>query len=141
MGKGMKQGDLLVLSIEDGTGKCLGELVGLVQRAVPRRKSKTPKPDYEKPFELMTESEQKLYQDFLSHQKAANDYVKKIERLQYQLEEASFERDSILQDAMQAGFMGPSVTNALDKKKKRVTIKTDEETDFLHLNRDEAPGS
>ena len=45
--------------------------------------------------------------------------MKKIERLQYQLEEASFERDSILQDAMQAGFMGPSVTNALDKKKKR----------------------
>ncbi len=81
---------------------------------------------YEKPFELMTESEQKLYQDFLSHQKAANEYVKKIERLQYQLEEASFERDSILQDAMKAGFMGPSVTSALDKKKKRKKLHGEE---------------
>ena len=33
------------------------------------------------------------------------------------------------------------VMGKLDKKKKRVTIKTDEETDFLHLNRDELPGS
>ena len=74
---------------------------------------------YEKPFELMTESEKKLYGDFLSHQKAANEYVKKIDQLQHELEEASFERDSIMQDAMKAGFMGPSVTSALDKKKRR----------------------
>ena len=60
---------------------------------------------YEKPYELMTESEQKLYQDFLSHQKAANDYVKKIERLQYH-RGGVIRGDSILQDAMQAGFMG-----------------------------------
>ena len=67
----------------------------------------------------MTENEKKLYGDFLSHQKAASEHVKKIDQLQHELEEASFERDSILQDAMKAGFMGPSVTNALDKKKKR----------------------
>jgi hypothetical protein len=72
---------------------------------------------YEKPYELMTESERKLYNDFLSHQKAATDHVKKIEMLQFELEEASFERDSILNDAMKAGFMGASVTNALAKKK------------------------
>ena len=74
---------------------------------------------YEKPFELMSENEKKLYGDFLSHQKAANEYVKKIDELQHELEEASFERDSIMQDAMKAGFMGPSVTNALNNKKKR----------------------
>ena len=66
----------------------------------------------------MSENEKKLYGDFLSHQKAANEYVKKIDELQHELEEASFERDSIMQDAMKAGFMGPSVTNASNKKKR-----------------------
>ena len=78
---------------------------------------KTGVTQYEKPYELMTVSEKKLYEDFLSHQTAALSHVKKIEELQIQLEEASFERDSIMQDAMKAGYMGPSVQNALANKK------------------------
>jgi len=81
---------------------------------------------YEKPFELMSEEERRLYTDFLNHQKAAQDHVKTIEALQMQLEEASFERDSILQDAMNAGFLGASVTRALKNKK---TKKQQQEED------------
>jgi len=65
----------------------------------------------------MFEEERRLYTDFLNHQKAAQDHVKTIEALQMQLEEASFESDSILQDVMNAGFLGASVTRALKNKK------------------------
>ena len=72
---------------------------------------------YEKPWEMMSENERRLYDDFLSHQKASEEHVNTIKELQIKLEEASFERDSILSDAMGAGFMGGSVVGALKKKK------------------------
>ena len=72
---------------------------------------------YEKPYELMSEDEKRYYGDFLTHQKAAMKHVQTIEELQLKLEETSFERDSILNDALAAGFMGGSVQNALQKKK------------------------
>ena len=74
---------------------------------------------YEKPYELMSEDEKRMYGDFLSHQKAAQEHVQTIAALQLKLEEASFERDSILQDAINAGFMGPSVAKALKSKKSK----------------------
>ena len=33
------------------------------------------------------------------------------------------------------------VMGKLNKKNKRITVSTEEETDFLHFNRDEEPGS
>eukprot|EP00605_Chrysophyceae_sp_TOSAG23-4_P000966 GSChrysophyteH1.ASY1.ANO1.1066.1 assembled CDS len=86
-------------------------------------KGDTGQTTYEKPWELMTENEQRLYNDFLSHQKAATEHIETIRNLQIKLEEASFERDSILADAMNAGFMGGSVVQALKKKKTKKQLE------------------
>ena len=88
---------------------------------------------YEKPYELMTESEQKLYQDFLSHQ-GMNDCVKKIEQLQTGWRRHPSSRTAS-KDATRPA-MGPSVTNALDKKKKRKKkLHGDEIVDYGYYRR------
>jgi len=89
---------------------------------------------YEKPYELMSEEERRLYTDFINHQKAAEEHVKTIEALQMQLEEASFERDSILQDAMNAGFLGGSVTQALKNKKSKKQQMNDDMDDAAKVD-------
>jgi hypothetical protein len=62
---------------------------------------------YEKPIELMTDQEKLYYENFLSHKKVAEEQVQKIEQLQYEVEAAQYERDTIMFDAM---------TNARNKK-------------------------
>lgn len=74
---------------------------------------------YEKPYELMSTDEKLYYDNFQAHKKAADDYIKTIEKLQYDLESASFERDSILQDALAQGFTGGAVGNILAKRAKK----------------------
>lgn len=72
---------------------------------------------YEKPAELFTLQEKLFFDNFMAHKLAAEAHVKKIEELQYKLEETAYERDSILQDALAQGMLTGSVNNALKKKK------------------------
>jgi hypothetical protein len=48
---------------------------------------------YEKPVELMNETERTNYENFISHRKAAESHVKTIEKLQMELEGLKYERD------------------------------------------------
>jgi len=51
---------------------------------------------YEKPMDLMTEQEKVFYQNFLTHKAAAEEYTKKIEQLQIDLEAANYAKDMLL---------------------------------------------
>lgn len=55
---------------------------------------------YEKPIQLMTPQEKVYFQNFQVHEEAAKKYVKDIERLQIELETASYERDKIMFEAL-----------------------------------------
>lgn len=70
---------------------------------------------YEKPEELMTDQERIYYENFKQHQAAAEEQVKQIEKLQYDLEAANYERDTILFEALQGGG---NLTNVLKKRGK-----------------------
>lgn len=70
-------------------------------------KQALPEPDYyvngasgektfEKPPELMTELERVLSENFKTHKVAAEEYVKKVEELQFELEKIRYERDNLL---------------------------------------------
>eukprot|EP01041_Mallomonas_annulata_P001324 gene1324-2553_t len=48
---------------------------------------------YDKPESLMTESELEYYKNFIAHKEAAEDHVKRIEALQYDLEKMKYDRD------------------------------------------------
>jgi len=74
---------------------------------------------YEKPEELFTPQEKLFFENFQSHKKAHEEALKKIEDLQYKLEEASFERDSILQDNLSSGNINGAVTSVLKKRAKK----------------------
>lgn len=74
---------------------------------------------YEKPAELFTPQEKLFYDNFQNFKKAHEESLKKIEDLQYQLEEASYERDSILQENLKRGDITSSVQNVLKKRKKK----------------------
>lgn len=56
---------------------------------------------FEKPLDLMTEQEKVYYENYVTHKKAAEEYVKQIEKLQFDVEAANYERDTIMFDAMQ----------------------------------------
>ncbi len=56
---------------------------------------------FEKPFELMNNLEKTLHQNFQSHQAAAARYAQQIEKLQYDLEKAKYERDQLLVEKVQ----------------------------------------
>ena len=58
---------------------------------------------YEKPEELMTDQERIYFSNFRQHQLAAEEQVKQIEKLQFDLEAVSYERDMILFEALQGG--------------------------------------
>ena len=58
---------------------------------------------YEKPEELMLESEKVYYANFLQHKANAEEHIKAIEKLQYDLEAACYERDTIIFDALNGG--------------------------------------
>lgn len=48
---------------------------------------------YEKPVELMTVTEREYYENFINHRKTAEEYVKQIEKLQFEVEGLKYERD------------------------------------------------
>ena len=48
---------------------------------------------YEKPEELMSETEKEYYKNYVTHRSAAEEYVKKIDGLQYELEKLKYDRD------------------------------------------------
>lgn len=55
---------------------------------------------YEKPTSLMTEQELVYYNNFKTHKDAADKHVKKIDELQFSLEAATYERDTVKFDAL-----------------------------------------
>ena len=62
--------------------------------------------------ELMTAQEKVYYQNFKTHQTAAEDQVKQIDKLQVDLEAASYERDTIMFDAINGtGKIGQLLKN------------------------------
>jgi hypothetical protein len=77
---------------------------------------------YVKPEELMTEQEKVHYDNFMTHKVAADEHVKKIEQLQIDLEGASYERDTILFDAINGtGKIGQLLRNRANKSGKNAT--------------------
>lgn len=72
---------------------------------------------YDKPEELMTPDELVFYKNFINHKTAADEHVKKINTLQYELEAVTYERDTILFDQLK----GAGVQT--DKKKNKNTTK------------------
>ena len=67
---------------------------------------------YEKPVELMTPQEKIYFDNFKLHQTAGEEHIQKIEKLQYDLEAASYERDTILFDALNGtGKVGQLLKN------------------------------
>ena len=67
---------------------------------------------YEKPMELMTPQEKVYFDNFKLHQTAGEEHIKKIDKLQYDLEAASYERDTILFDALNGtGKVGQLLKN------------------------------
>jgi hypothetical protein len=84
---------------------------------------------YLKPEELMTEQEKMHYDDFMTHKVAADEHVKKIEQLQIDLEGASYERDTILFDAINGtGKIGQLLRNRDNKSGKNVTPRGKDES-------------
>jgi hypothetical protein len=81
---------------------------------------------YEKPLELMSESEKIFFNNFVTHKAAAEEHVERIAQLQLQLEEASYERDSLMYDALQgnAGQQGDTLSKMLKKKAKGASTST-----------------
>jgi hypothetical protein len=77
---------------------------------------------YQKPESLMTEEEKVHYDNFMTHKVAAEEHVKKIEQLQIDLEGASYERDTILFDAINGtGKIGQLLRNRANKSGKNLT--------------------
>ena len=73
---------------------------------------------YDKPEELMTEQEKIYFENFRIHKLAALDHVKTIDKLQFDLEAASYERDTILFDAINGtGKIGQLLKNRNKKNK------------------------
>lgn len=58
---------------------------------------------YDKPKELMTDQELIFYENFKTHEAAVQENLKKIDKLQYDLEAVTYDRDTILYDALSGG--------------------------------------
>merc|ERR1711907_450451 len=67
---------------------------------------------YDKPTDLMTETEYNYYTNYQNHKKAAEDYIKKIEILQTDLEAATYAKDMLLYDSL----------NRKDKPEKKAKV-------------------
>ena len=72
---------------------------------------------YDKPYDLMTDLERTFYDNFKNHQKTAEEYAAKIDKLQVDLEAASYARDMLLYD---------SLTREEKKEKKEKAIEKNE---------------
>ena len=94
---------------------------------------------YEKPLELFTPQEKLFYDNFLSHKAAAEAHIKKIEELQYKLEETAYERDSMLQDALAAGMITGAVSNVLKKRSKKKAEDAQKDV-IAEVQRNNKPG-
>lgn len=79
---------------------------------------------YEKPVELMTPQEKMYFDNFKLHQAAGVEHIQKIDKLQHDLEAASYERDTILFDALNGtGKVGQLLKNRDKGKDKGKDIK------------------
>ena len=79
---------------------------------------------YNKPEELMTVDELIYYRNFLSHKEAAEKHAQRIDELQFELETANYERDSILMKALESGA---NLTDILGKRRKKKAVAADGE--------------
>ena len=61
---------------------------------------------FDKPKELMTDQELIYYENFETHKKALEENLNKIEKLQVDLETVTYDRDTILYDALSGGGGG-----------------------------------
>lgn len=75
---------------------------------------------YDKPYDLMTDLERTFYDNFKNHQKTAEKYAKDIEKLQIDLEAATYAKDMLLYD---------SLTREEKKEKKEKKIDKNEVID------------
>ena len=75
---------------------------------------------YDKPYDLMSDLERTFYDNFKNHQKTAEEYAAKIDKLQIDLEAATYARDMLLYD---------SLTREEKKEKKAKTIDKNEVID------------
>jgi hypothetical protein len=87
---------------------------------------------YEKPPDLMTPQEVIYYENFLEHKKKGEEFIKQIEKLQYDLETVSYDRDSILLEALSGGSSGVAAHLA-KKKKGGLDLSGVGQTDVLDL--------
>lgn len=71
---------------------------------------------YEKPEELMTPEELMYFTNFKSHEKAALEHIEKIKTLQFDIEAIAYERDTIVQRALETGT---NIGDILAKRKKK----------------------
>lgn len=67
---------------------------------------------YDKPKELMTEQELIYYNNYETHKKALEDNIKVTEKLQVDLETVTYDRDTILYNALS----GAGIAGAANKK-------------------------
>jgi len=87
---------------------------------------------YEKPPDLMTPQEVIYYDNFLEHKKKGEEFIKQIEKLQYDLETVSYDRDTILLEALSGGSSGVAAHLA-KKKKAGLDLSGVGQTDVLAL--------
>ena len=71
---------------------------------------------YEKPEELMTPEELLYFTNFKSHEKAAQDHIETIKKLQFDVESIAYERDLIVQRALESGA---NIGDILAKRQKK----------------------
>lgn len=82
---------------------------------------------YEKPEELMTDQEKYYYSNFKVHREKAEELVQKVDKLQTDLEEANYERDSILYEAMSGNGNIASILRRREKNGKPTDPKNPNE--------------
>lgn len=73
---------------------------------------------FEKPEEFLSESELVHKQNFLVHKQNAEELIKQVEKLQYDLESACYERDTVIFDALNGGGKLGEILAKRNAKKK-----------------------
>lgn len=71
---------------------------------------------FEKPEDLMTPEELLYYTNFKAHEKACNEHVETIKKLQFDLEAIAYERDTIIERALKEGT---NIGDIMAKRKKK----------------------
>jgi hypothetical protein len=73
---------------------------------------------FEKPEEFLSESELVHKQNFMVHKQNAEELIKQVEKLQYDLEAACYERDTVIFDALNGGGKLGEILAKRNAKKK-----------------------